>query len=62
MTVTGYSRDATHLKEIHLTEGKVDYRVETLEQSNLAVHLKAPARIPAGQMRFAILIESRPEG
>ena len=61
VTVTGYALDATQLKEIYLTNGEVDYRVEILEQTDLVVRLRVPAKIPAGQMRFAIVIASRPE-
>jgi hypothetical protein len=61
VVVTGYALDATHLKEIYLTNGEVDYRVEILEQNDLVVRLRIPAKIPSGQMRFAIVIASRPE-
>jgi len=61
VTVTGYALGATHLKEIYLTDGQVDYRVEILEQTDLVVRLRVPAKIPAGQMRFAIVIVRRPE-
>jgi hypothetical protein len=61
VTVTGFALGPDRLKEIYLTNGEVDYRVEILEQSNLAVRLRVPAKIPAGQMRFAIVVVSRPE-
>jgi hypothetical protein len=61
VTVTGVAVDDGHVKEIYLTNGEVDYRVEILEQSNLAVRLRVPTKIPAGQMRFAIVVVSRPE-
>jgi hypothetical protein len=37
VTATGYGLDATYLKDIYLTDGEVDYRIEILEQSKLAV-------------------------
>ena len=61
VTVTGVALDAGHVKEVYLTNGEVDYRVEILEQSDVAVRLRVPAKIPAGQMRFAIVVVSRPE-
>ena len=61
VTVTGAALDASHIKEIYLTDGEVDYRVEILEQSDLAVRLRVPAKIPSGPMRFAIVVVSRPE-
>jgi len=61
VTVTGFALGADRLKEIYLTDGVVDYRVEMLEQNNLAVRLQVPAKIPAGQWRFAIVVASRPE-
>jgi hypothetical protein len=61
VTVTGFGLDKDHLKEIYLTNGELDYRDEILEQNNVAVRLRVPASIPAGQMRFAIVIATRPE-
>ena len=61
VTVTGFAVGPDRLKEIYLTNGEVDYRVEVVEQNDLAVRLRVPAKIPAGQMRFAIVVVSRPE-
>ena len=61
VTVTGVALDDGHVKEIYLTNGEIDYRVEIIEQNNLAVRLRVPAKIPTGQMRFAIVVASRPE-
>lgn len=61
VTVMGAALDASHVKEIYLTDGELDYRLEILEQNNVAVRLRVPAKIPAGQMRFAIVVASRPE-
>jgi hypothetical protein len=44
-----------------LTNGDLDYRVEILEQNNVAVRLRVPLNIPAGQMRFGIVVTTRPE-
>ena len=60
VTVTGYALDAAHVKEIYLTTGEIDYRVEILEQGDTAVRLRVPAKIPSGQMRFALIVASRP--
>jgi hypothetical protein len=61
VTVTGFALDADHLKEIYLTNGEMDYRVEILEQNKVAARLRVPAGVPAGQMRFAIVVGTRPE-
>jgi hypothetical protein len=61
VTVTGAARDASHVKEIYLTDGERDYRMEILEQTNVAVRLRVPAKTPAGPMRFAIVVVSRLE-
>jgi hypothetical protein len=61
VTVTGFALDTDHLKEIYLTNGDMDYRVEILEQNNVAVRLRVPLNIPAGQMRFGIVVATRPE-
>ena len=61
VTVMGAAVDASRVKEIYLTDSELDYRMEILEQNNVAVRLRVPAKIPAGQMRFAIVVVSRPE-
>jgi hypothetical protein len=61
VTLTGLALDAGHLKEVYLTNGELDYRLEILEQNTVAVRLRVPANIPVGQMRFAIVIATRPE-
>ncbi len=61
VTVTGYALDASHLKEVYLTDGQQDYRLEIVEQGNVAVRVRIPAKIPAGQLRFAIIVASRPD-
>jgi hypothetical protein len=61
VTVTGYALAAAHVKDIYLTTGEIDFRVEILEQSDTAVRLRVPAKIPSGQMRFALIVASRPE-
>ena len=61
VTVTGYALDADHLKEVYLTNGEMDFRVEIVEQGNVAVRVRIPARIPAGRLTFAIVVASRPD-
>jgi hypothetical protein len=61
VTVTGYALDAAHVKEIYLTAWEIYYRVETLEQGDSAVGLRVPAKIPSDQMRFTVIVASRPE-
>ena len=59
--LTGYALDAAQLKEIYLTNGELDYRLEILEQSSLTVRVRVPLNIPAGPMRFGIVVTTRPE-
>ena len=61
VTVTGYALDADHLKEVYLTNGQTDFRAEIVEQGNVAVRVRIPAKIPAGRMTFAIVVASRPD-
>ena len=59
VTVTGYALDADHVKEVYLTDGEKDYRVEVIEQGNVALRFRVPAKIPAGQMRLAVIVAGR---
>jgi len=59
VTVTGYALDAKHLKEVYLTNGENDFRVEIVEQGNVAIRVRVPAKIPGGLMRFAIVVFGR---
>jgi hypothetical protein len=59
VTVTGYALDEKHVKELYLTNGDNDFRAEILEQNNVALRFKVPAKVPAGVMRLAILVAGR---
>ena len=59
VTATGYALDAKHLKELYLTTGDNDFRVEMVEQSDVAIRFKVPGKIPAGVMRLAIVVAGR---
>ena len=59
VTVTGYALDVNHVKEVYLTDGDNDYRVEIIEQGNVALRFRVPAKIPAGQMRLAVIVVGR---
>src|SRR5579863_9125308 len=59
VTVTGYALDAKHVKEVYLTDADNDYRVEIIEQGNVALRFRVPAKIPAGQMRLAVIVVGR---
>jgi hypothetical protein len=59
VTVTGYALDDKHVKELYLTNGDNDFRVEMLEQNTTAIRFKVPAKVPAGAMRLAIVVAGR---
>ena len=59
VTVTGYALDAKHVKELYLTNGDNDFRVEILEQNDVAIRFKVPAKVPAGVLRLAIIVAGR---
>jgi hypothetical protein len=59
VTVTGYALDDKHVKELYLTNGDGDYRVEILEQNTNAIRFKVPGKIPAGVMRLAVVVADR---
>ena len=59
VTVTGYALDDKHVKEVYLTDADNDYRVEIIEQGNVALRFRVPAKIPAGQMRLAVIVVGR---
>src|SRR5215831_18269429 len=59
VTVTGYALDDKHVMAVYLTNGDNDFRVEILDQSNVALRFKVPAKIPSGVMRLAILVNGR---
>ena len=61
VTVTGFALDADHLKEVYLTNGETDFRAEIVEQGNVAVRVRIPAKITPGRMTFAIVVASRAE-
>ena len=59
VTATGYALDDKHLKELYLTNGENDFRVEMVEQNDVTVRFKVPGKVPAGMMRLAIVVVGR---
>ena len=59
VTVTGYALDAKHVKELYLTNGENDFRVEILEQNDAAIRFQVPAKVPTGVLRLAIIVAGR---
>ena len=51
--IIGHFLDAAHVFEVHLIDGKNDYRVEILQQCDTAIRFKVPSRIAPGQMQIA---------
>ena len=54
--VTGYALEPERVREVYLTDGASDYRVEILEQCDTAIRFRVPERIPPGQMRLTARI------
>ena len=50
----GDNLNATRIKEVWLTDGKTDYKVEILEQDNNSIRFLVPATVPAGRWRIAV--------
>ncbi len=64
VTITGQALDSSHVLEVHLLDGKNDYRAEIVDQCENTLHLRVPAKIATGRMylavkvpRYAMLVE-----
>jgi hypothetical protein len=55
LTVSGEYLDKTRVKEIYLTDGKVEFKADILEQNPNELKFKVPANTKTGRMRLMVL-------
>jgi hypothetical protein len=55
LTVTGENLDSKFVKEVYLTDGKNDLKVEILQQTAEAIKLKIPANAKPGRYSLMVL-------
>lgn len=53
----GESMDKSKVAELYLTDGKNDFKVDILEQTETAIKFKIPAKIKPG--RYALMIKTK---
>jgi hypothetical protein len=55
--LTGYgdNLNTSRVKELWLTDGKTDYKVEVLEQTDHTIRFRLPDWVPAGRWRLMVL-------
>ena len=54
LTVSGENLDAKFVKEVYLTDGKNDIKVEVTQQTADTIKIKVPAKAKAG--RYALMV------
>jgi len=54
VTVTGLALDKTKVKNVYLTDGKADHKMEVVEQAEKSLKFKIPEKTPTG--RFALMV------
>lgn len=55
LSVTGEYLDSARVAEIYLTDGKAEYKMSIVEQTEKAVKVKVPASAKPGRLRLMIL-------
>ncbi len=55
LTVGGEYLDKARVKEIYLTDGKAEFKLEVVEQTQTSVKVKVPAKVKFGRLRLMIL-------
>jgi uncharacterized membrane protein len=55
LTVSGENLDAKFVKEVYLTDGKSDIKVEMTEQAAGTIKIKVPAKAKAGRYSLMVL-------
>ena len=55
LTVSGEHLDAKFVKELYLTDGKIDIKVEMLQQTAEAIKFKIPAKVKPGRYSLMVL-------
>ena len=53
----GTDLNASSVKELWLTNGKEDFKVVILQQSDSVIRFKVPETVPAGKLRLVVLDE-----
>ena len=53
----GESIDATKVDELYLTDGKNDFKVQIMEQTDTLIKFKVPAKIKAG--RYSLMLKTK---
>ena len=51
----GHDLNTKSVKELWLTDGKKDYKVDILQQTENTIRFKIPATVPAGKFRLMVL-------
>jgi hypothetical protein len=57
INVTGEQIDAAKVDELYLTDGKNDFKVQIVEQTDTAIKFKIPAKIKAG--RYSLMLKTK---
>jgi hypothetical protein len=60
VTLTGEYLDKSQVKDIYLTNGKDDLKLEMVSQTKESAKVKIPASVKAGRVRFMILTAVAP--
>ena len=55
LTIAGEYLDKSRVKEIYLTDSKVEFKTEIVEQNANAVKVKVPAKVKTGRLRLMVL-------
>ena len=55
LTVSGENLDRKFVKELYLTDGTTDVRVEIVQQTAEAIKFKIPAKVKAGRYSLMVL-------
>jgi hypothetical protein len=55
LTVSGENLDAKFVKEVYLTDGKTDFKMEVKEQTAEAIKAKVPDKVKPGRYSLMVL-------
>ena len=58
LTAFGDNLNATRVKELWLTDGKADFKLEILEQTDRTIRFRLPEWVPAGRLRIVVLSDA----
>lgn len=57
--VAGENLEKTHVKEIYLTDGKEDLKLEIVEQAATTIKFKIPVKAKSGRFSLMLLTEEK---